>query len=146
MVGTPQAASTSCTAHRADPVSRGTSSGPRTPPVCQTRRKRETTSALPWPTATSTATGSATWPPGSRFGSSLAIGDLDGDGIADLVAGVPGETVNHLVNAGATNVTYGSTGGLTAVGAQLWTQASWGVLEDPEAGDYWAGTAAGEIE
>ncbi|MEZ5302566.1 MAG: FG-GAP-like repeat-containing protein [Verrucomicrobiales bacterium] len=35
------------------------------------------------------------------FGSSLAIGDFDNDGLADLAAGIPGRTVDNAEDAGA---------------------------------------------
>ena len=62
--------------------------------------------------------------PGDVFGSSLAAGDFNGDGCADLAVGVPGESVGGLARAGAVNVLYGSPKGLTAAGNQLWTQNS----------------------
>ena len=47
------------------------------------------------------------------FGESLSTGDFDGDGFADLAIGVPGEDVGAIGNAGAVNVVYGSSAGLS---------------------------------
>ncbi len=58
------------------------------------------------------------------FGDSLAAGDFDGDGFADLAIGVPGESVGNLVEAGAVNVLYGTSKGLSATNGQLWHQNS----------------------
>jgi len=55
------------------------------------------------------------------FGSSLAIGDFNGDGYFDLAIGVPFEDVGSVHDAGAVNVVYGSTLGLTSDG-QYWDQ------------------------
>jgi FG-GAP repeat len=59
---------------------------------------------------------------GDRFGSALAAGDFDGDGFGDLAAGAPFEDVGTLDAAGAVSVLYGSAGGLTTSGGQLFTQ------------------------
>ncbi len=50
--------------------------------------------------------------------------DFNGDGFADLAIGVPNEAVGTVTNAGAVNVIYGSTGGLSATATpdQFWTQ------------------------
>jgi FG-GAP repeat len=62
-----------------------------------------------------------------RFGSALAAGDFNADGRADLAVGVPGETLGGAFGAGAVNVLYGSAGGLTAAGSQLWSPSHpWG--------------------
>jgi hypothetical protein len=57
-----------------------------------------------------------------RFGQALAAGDFDHDGFADLAAGAPFEDVGATMDAGAVSVLYGSSGGLSRVGAQLFTQ------------------------
>jgi len=57
-----------------------------------------------------------------RFGSALAVGDFDGDGVDDLAIGAEGENLASprvVVNAGAVNVLYGVAGvGVTTAGAQ----------------------------
>jgi hypothetical protein len=69
------------------------------------------------------------------FGSSLAAADFGAGSRADLAIGVAGEGLGGLVNAGAVNVLYGSSGGLSAVADQLWTQDSTGVADTAESGD-----------
>jgi FG-GAP repeat len=58
------------------------------------------------------------------FGDTLATGDFDQDGFADLAAGAPGEDVGSASNAGAVSVLYGSSAGLTRAGARLFTQVA----------------------
>lgn len=59
--------------------------------------------------------------------------DFNGDGFADLAIGVPNQTVNGVANAGAVNVIYGSSNGLTTSTTagvpqpQTWTAANTGV-------------------
>ena len=48
-----------------------------------------------------------------RFGETLAAGDFDGDGHADLAVGSPGEDVAGVRNTGVVTVLYGSGRGLT---------------------------------
>jgi hypothetical protein len=57
-----------------------------------------------------------------RYGASLTAADYDHDGFTDLAAGAPFETVGSIREAGAVSVLYGSGGGLTRVGGQLFTQ------------------------
>lgn len=61
------------------------------------------------------------------FGSTVAAGDFDGDGRADLAVGAPGERVGTVRAAGAVTVLRGSADGLTADGSRTWTQNSPGV-------------------
>ncbi len=72
---------------------------------------------------------------GDGFGDALAVGDFDGDGFADLAVGVSLEDVGAVVDAGAVNVLYGSAGGLTGAGSQLFTQDSPGVVSRIEPHD-----------
>jgi hypothetical protein len=79
---------------------------------------------------------------GDRFGSALATGDLDRDGFADLVAGAPLEDAGTAVDAGAVSVLYGSAGGLTTSGGQLFIQVAGAV----EQGDrFGAALATGDF-
>ncbi len=70
-----------------------------------------------------------------QFGNPLAVGDFDGDGRDELVAGVPNESVDGVFRAGATYVMPGSDEGLTADGGLLWTQDSPDVPDRAEPGD-----------
>ncbi len=73
---------------------------------------------------------------GDRFGASLAAGDFDGNGYDDLAIGVPNEKVGSVQNAGGVQVLYSySTAGLSATNNQWWDQNSWGVAENPAAGN-----------
>lgn len=77
------------------------------------------------------------------FSRSMTAGDFDGDGIADLAVGVPGE----FDQSGAVSVIYGSGAGLTAVGNQLWHQNSRGILGVGEVGDIFGSSlAAGDFD
>jgi len=71
-----------------------------------------------------------------RLGATLATGDFDSDGFADLAIGVPYEDVRGLRDAGAVEVLYGSAdGGLDAAHSELWTQEKTGVEGGAEAND-----------
>jgi hypothetical protein len=105
-----------------------------------------------------TATGSQLWSQDSPgvagvaeandgFGGALAAGDFNGDGRGDLAVGVPSENAAGTVSGtGVVHVLYGSAGGLTAAGSQLWSQDSPGVAGVAEAGDGFGGAlAAGDF-
>jgi len=68
------------------------------------------------------------------FGFSLAAGDFDGDGSADLAIGVPGESIGSKSAAGGVHVLFGG-GKLAAAGSQFWSQQSAGVRDRSERGD-----------
>lgn len=74
-------------------------------------------------------------PEEDRFGNSLGAGDFNGDGMADLAAGVQYEDVGSNVNAGAVNIIYGKSSGLSIEGNQIWHQDSSGVPGAPETND-----------
>jgi hypothetical protein len=77
--------------------------------------------------------------PRDVFGSSLAAGDVNGDGRAELAVGVPGETFEDppsvISEPGVVHVLVGSAGGLTGTGSQLWFQDSPGIADQAESGD-----------
>jgi hypothetical protein len=80
---------------------------------------------------------------GDVFGATLAAGDFDNDGFADLAVGAPGEAVGSADGAGAISVLYGSATGLTTSGGQLFTQVAGTV----EAGDqFGSALAAGDFD
>jgi hypothetical protein len=62
--------------------------------------------------------------PGDQFGSALTTGDFDHDGFADLAVGASLEDAGTIRDAGAVTVLYGSAGGLTTIGSQLFTQVA----------------------
>ncbi len=76
---------------------------------------------------------------GDAFGSSLSVGNFNGDGPRDLVAGVPGEQVNGVASAGAVNVLYGAGWGPSGVGDQIWHQGVAGIEGELETRDRMAG-------
>jgi hypothetical protein len=52
-------------------------------------------------------------------GGSVAAGDFNGDGFADLAMGCPGEDVGGSNDMGAVNILYGSASGLIVTGSQF---------------------------
>jgi hypothetical protein len=72
---------------------------------------------------------------GDFFGASLTTGDFDGDGYADLAVGAPGENVGSITDAGAVNVIYGSSSGLTGARDQLWHQNTGSIQDSSESSD-----------
>ena len=77
------------------------------------------------------------------FGETLAAGDFNGNGVADLAIGAPGE--NNF--SGVVHVLYGaSPGGVSAAGSQVWSQNSTGIAGTAESSDIFGNSlAAGKL-
>ncbi|MEU8957466.1 FG-GAP and VCBS repeat-containing protein [Streptomyces sp. NPDC048518] len=72
------------------------------------------------------------------FGASLAAGDVDGDGRAEVAVGVPGESLDASTGTGAVVLLKGASkaaGGMTGKGAVAYNQTTAGVPGVAEAGD-----------
>ena len=83
--------------------------------------------------------------PDDQFGSSLTTGDFNADGKDDLAIGVPGEILGTIISAGAVEVIYGSSTGLSATSAhadQFWTQDSTDIGGSAEPTDQFGGSLA----
>jgi hypothetical protein len=74
--------------------------------------------------------------PEENFGRALFAANF-GDGTrVDLAVGVPDETLNEVVDAGAVHVFYGRAGGFTGVADAVWHRGTTGVRGDPGSGDH----------
>ncbi|WP_255955298.1 FG-GAP-like repeat-containing protein [Streptomyces odontomachi] len=73
--------------------------------------------------------------PEDGFGTSVSVGDVTGDGYADVVVGSPGEALGTTQGAGDVTLLHGGPSGLTGDGAQVITQNTTGVPGTAEAGD-----------
>ncbi len=83
---------------------------------------------------------------GEGFGSTLASGDFDADGYADLAIGIPADKYAKLRSVGGVQVLYGGPSGLTTRD-QLWHQDSPGVPGKDETGDrFGSALAAGDFD
>ena len=92
-----------------------------------------------------TVTGSEVWSqnspgiPGTaeiddEFGISLCVGDFNGDGHPDVAVGAY-EGIGAAGNAGDVTIIYVTHAGLTAAGAQAWSQNSTGIIGTAEPND-----------
>ena len=76
---------------------------------------------------------------GDQFGAALNAGDVNGDGYADLAAGVPFEAIGTKDAAGSVVLLTGGSGGLSGIGAQAFHQNTTGISGVAEAGDRFGG-------
>ena len=79
---------------------------------------------------------------GDGFGDALALGDVNGDGKADVAIGAPGEAIGTTANAGAVTVLHGGTSGLTTAGARQISQNTSGVPGTSETNDRFGSAVA----
>jgi hypothetical protein len=77
-----------------------------------------------------------------NFGAALAAGNFGRSSHADLVVGVPNDTVETKQLAGSVNVLYGSSSGITTTGDQRWTQDSPGMAGAAEYPDHFGSALA----
>ncbi|MFD1828642.1 FG-GAP-like repeat-containing protein [Streptomyces desertarenae] len=77
---------------------------------------------------------------GNRFGAAVAVGDIDGNGIDDIVVGAPGENVNGAPGAGTVTVVPGRRTGPDGTGSYAISQSTPGVPGGSEAGDSFGAT------
>jgi len=81
-----------------------------------------------------------TW---DRFGSALEAADVNGDGYADLVVGVPGERFPEiLLDAGMVHVLFGGPDGIHSDGNMVFTEDTPGIPDKSESGDELGSTLA----
>ncbi|MFI2670681.1 hypothetical protein ACH5AU_14215 [Streptomyces albidoflavus] len=77
---------------------------------------------------------------GDLFGASLSLGDADGDGIADVLVGVPGEAIGKLEWAGAAVLLRGAKSGLSGAGSVAYNQSTAGIPGAAEKDDAFGST------
>jgi hypothetical protein len=93
------------------------------------------------------ALGGVTALAGDKYGSALAMGDFNRDGYDDLAIGIPGARIDGQSGAGAIQVIYGSSAGLSASSIREWSRGDAGVTGSPapNAG-FGAALAAGDFD
>ncbi|MEU5789095.1 FG-GAP and VCBS repeat-containing protein [Micromonospora purpureochromogenes] len=103
-------------------------------------------------TGATTATGAAVYAAAGRsdtiawnLGTTLAVGDVNGDGLGEVVAGAPGAQTPHLYG-GLIAVFTGRTAGLSGGAVRVITQRTPGVPGEPESYDrFGAALATGDV-
>ncbi len=84
---------------------------------------------------------------GDELGHALTVGDFNNDGYDDLAIGVPYEGIDSEPEAGAVAVLYGTSGGLSATGDDLFHQGTGVIDGELEDGDYFGSSlAAGDFD
>ncbi|WP_255951706.1 FG-GAP repeat domain-containing protein [Streptomyces odontomachi] len=71
-----------------------------------------------------------------QFGAGVSVGDIDGDGYADVSVGVRAETYDDIEMTGAAVTLRGTADGLTGAGAQVFSEDTAGVPGIPQAWDF----------
>jgi hypothetical protein len=79
---------------------------------------------------------------GASFGSAVAVADVDGDGLDDIVVGAPGADVRGRTEAGRVQIMTGTATGSVAIPAGAMHRGSRGVPGRPSAGDRFGTTIA----
>jgi hypothetical protein len=80
------------------------------------------------------------------FGGSVAVADLDGDGLDDIIIGAPREDIGTVENAGAVWVVPGRRKGALGTGAYEFSQSTAGVPGTSEKlDDFGSSVAAGDL-
>lgn len=80
---------------------------------------------------------------GDVFGNSVATGDYDGNGLHDLLVGVPGEDMAAWRGIGRIAVIYATDGGLSAEGDQTWSQRNPHIIGIGQTGDWFGNRLSG---
>ncbi|NBM21095.1 FG-GAP-like repeat-containing protein [Streptomyces sp. GC420] len=77
---------------------------------------------------------------GDMFGWEVTLGDVNGDGYADLAIGAPKEDLSGVADTGAAVVMYGGASGLQkSANVQYFAQSTGGVPDTDEKGDMFGG-------
>lgn len=79
---------------------------------------------------------------GDGMGTSVAVEDVNGDGYADVVTGVPNEEFSGIPGAGSFLILKGGPKGLTGSGAQVFSQNTSGFPGVAEKDDHFGATVA----
>jgi hypothetical protein len=72
---------------------------------------------------------------GDLFGTDVAVGDVNGDGYADIAVGIPREDFSGVLDAGTVAVIPGGASGPTGAGTKVFSQNTAGVPGTAERGD-----------
>jgi len=72
---------------------------------------------------------------GDLFGTDVAVGDVNGDGFADIAVGIPREDFSGVLDAGTVAVIPGGASGPSGAGTKVFSQNTAGVPGTAERGD-----------